>query len=291
MELSVIQREILLALIKLYREKNTAIRGEEIAELIDRNPGTIRNQMQALKALGLVEGVPGPKGGYRPTIAAYDALSIERVEAEADIPVMKNGEKLEGKTVADIDFVSLQHPELCKANIRIIGGVKEFQPGDVIQIGPTPVNKFIIRGEVIGRDDTSDVLLINVSEMISLPKKPVKEYVKKRLIYVTLEETLPEILSKMLEHRVNCLPVIKENQVFGVVTYRNIGRAILQKKFDAKAEEIMYRRIITIDANAKLSDAIKLMNKYEISGLVVLEDEKPLGMLTRSDVLEQLARY
>ena len=291
MELSVIQREILLALIKLYREKNTAIRGEEIAELIDRNPGTIRNQMQALKALGLVEGVPGPKGGYRPTIAAYDALSIERVEAEADIPVMKNGEKLEGKTVADIDFVSLQHPELCKANIRIIGGVKEFQPGDVIQIGPTPVNKFIIRGEVIGRDDTSDVLLINVSEMISLPKKPVKEYVKKRLIYVTPEETLPEILSKMLEHRVNCLPVIKENQVFGVVTYRNIGRAILQKKFDAKAEEIMYRRIITIDANAKLSDAIKLMNKYEISGLVVLEDEKPLGMLTRSDVLEQLARY
>jgi hypothetical protein len=247
--------------------------------------------MQALKALGVVEGVPGPKGGYRPTIAAYEALSIERVEAEAEIPVMKNGEKLEGKTVADIDFVSLQHPELCKANIRILGGVKEFQPGDTIQIGPTPVNKFIIRGEVIGRDDTSDVLLINVSEMISLPKKPIREYIKRRVIYLSPEETVPEILSKMLESRVNCLPVVKENKVLGVVTYRNIARAVLQKKLDAKAEEIMYRRVITIDSNAKLPDAIKLMNKYEISGLVVMEDDRPLGMITRSDVLEQLAKY
>lgn len=291
MELSVIQREILLALIKLYREKNTAIRGEEIAELIDRNPGTIRNQMQALKALGLVEGVPGPKGGYRPTIQAYDALAIEKVEAEAEIPVMKNGERLEGKTVADIDFVSLQHPELCKANIRIIGGVKEFQPGDIIQIGPTPVNKFIIRGEVIGRDDTSDVLLINVSEMISLPKRPVKEYVKRRMIYISPEDKINEILTKMLEARVNCLPVVRDGQVLGVVTYRNIARAILQRRFDARADEIMYRKVITIDANATLIDAIKLMNKYEISGLVVMENDKPLGMITRSDVLEQLAKY
>jgi len=291
MELSVIQREILLALIKLYREKNTAIRGEEIAELIDRNPGTIRNQMQALKALGLVEGVPGPKGGYRPTIQAYDALAIEKVEAEAEIPVMKNGERLEGKTVADIDFVSLQHPELCKANIRIIGEVKEFQPGDIIQIGPTPVNKFVIRGEVIGRDDTSDVLLINVSEMISLPKRPVKEYVKRRMIYISPEDKINEILTKMLEARVNCLPVVRDGQVLGVVTYRNIARAILQRRFDAKADEIMYRKVITIDANATLIDAIKLMNKYEISGLVVMENDKPLGMITRSDVLEQLAKY
>ncbi|HEY3422517.1 MAG TPA: Rrf2 family transcriptional regulator, partial [Methanocellaceae archaeon] len=64
-ELTVIQREILTALINLFREKGRAIKGEEISERIDRNPGTVRNQMQSLKALGLVEGVPGPKGGYK----------------------------------------------------------------------------------------------------------------------------------------------------------------------------------------------------------------------------------
>jgi len=65
MELTPIQKEILTALINLYRTKKHAIKGEDIAELIERNPGTVRNQMQSLKALGLVEGVPGPKGAIR----------------------------------------------------------------------------------------------------------------------------------------------------------------------------------------------------------------------------------
>ena len=62
MDLTTVQRDILTALINIHRVEGRAVKGEEIAELIDRNPGTIRNQMQSLKALNLVEGVPGPKG-------------------------------------------------------------------------------------------------------------------------------------------------------------------------------------------------------------------------------------
>ncbi|NOQ47877.1 MAG: HTH domain-containing protein, partial [Methanococcoides sp.] len=57
MELTPIQKEIIIELINLQRQKASAVKGEEIAELIDRNPGTVRNQMQSLKMLGLVEGV------------------------------------------------------------------------------------------------------------------------------------------------------------------------------------------------------------------------------------------
>jgi predicted transcriptional regulator len=66
-ELSPSQRQILSALVNLHGEHEQAVKGEQIAEEVDRNPGTIRNQMQSLKALQLVEGVPGPKGGYKPT--------------------------------------------------------------------------------------------------------------------------------------------------------------------------------------------------------------------------------
>ena len=67
MELTPIQKEILTALVNLYRKHKRAVKGEMIADVINRNPGTVRNQMQSLKALGLVEGVPGPKGGYKAT--------------------------------------------------------------------------------------------------------------------------------------------------------------------------------------------------------------------------------
>ena len=59
MELTPIQKDIINALINLQRQKDRAIKGEEIAEVIQRNPGTIRNQMQLLKALGL--GGRGPR--------------------------------------------------------------------------------------------------------------------------------------------------------------------------------------------------------------------------------------
>ncbi|MGZ7117522.1 MAG: HTH domain-containing protein, partial [Methanobacterium sp.] len=55
--LTSVQKEILQSLITLYRKfKGKSIKGEEIAEIMNRNPGTIRNQMQSLRSLGLVKG-------------------------------------------------------------------------------------------------------------------------------------------------------------------------------------------------------------------------------------------
>jgi transcriptional regulator len=82
-ELTPIQKDIIIALISLQRQKARSIKGEEIAELIQRNPGTIRNQMQLLKASGLVERVPGSKGGYKPSGAAYDTLRIQHLNNES----------------------------------------------------------------------------------------------------------------------------------------------------------------------------------------------------------------
>ena len=78
MDLSPIQNDILITLISLYEKKSLPIKGEEIADIILRNPGTVRNQMQALKAIGLVDGIPGPKGGYHPTSLAYKELNLKR---------------------------------------------------------------------------------------------------------------------------------------------------------------------------------------------------------------------
>ena len=86
MELTPIQKDIIISLINLQRQKDRAIKGEEIAEVIQSNPGTIRNQMQLLKALGLVEGVPGPKGGYKPTGAAYDCFTHPAIEKRIRSP-------------------------------------------------------------------------------------------------------------------------------------------------------------------------------------------------------------
>ena len=89
--LTSVQKEILQTLINLYQSSNgKSIKGEDIAEVMNRNPGTIRNQMQSLRSLGLVKGVPGPRGGYKPTIEAYHSLNITVSDKDSKVPVFCN---------------------------------------------------------------------------------------------------------------------------------------------------------------------------------------------------------
>jgi predicted transcriptional regulator len=170
-ELTPSQQNILQELVNLYRESETAVKGEDIAERVDRNPGTIRNQMQSLKALQLVEGVPGPKGGYKPTATAYDALQIQEIDSAADVPLIHEAELVPDANVEEIDLTSVHHPEECRAEIRLRGSVSEFHEGDEVTVGPTPLSKLRIDGTLEGKDDTNNTLILTIDNMMA----PVEE--------------------------------------------------------------------------------------------------------------------
>ncbi|MFC4356359.1 Rrf2 family transcriptional regulator [Halobium salinum] len=170
-ELTPSQKKILRALTDLYRESESAVKGEDIAEEVDRNPGTIRNQMQSLKALQLVEGVPGPKGGYKPTANAYEALDIQEMDEPATVPLFHNGERVEEANVEEIDLSSVHHPEKCRAEIHVQGSVRDFHEGDSVTVGPTPLSKLVVEGTLDGKDDTSNILILRIDSM-EAPSEP-----------------------------------------------------------------------------------------------------------------------
>lgn len=53
-------------------------------------------------------------------------------------------------------------------------------------------------------------------------------------------------------------------------------------------KEIMVDKVITTKKDAPVKDAVKLMNKYEIGCLVVIENEKPIGIVTERDLLKRV---
>jgi predicted transcriptional regulator len=166
-ELTPSQKTILQELINLFRESESAVKGETIAAEVDRNPGTIRNQMQSLKALQLVEGVPGPKGGYKPTAAAYDALKIQEMDKAADVPFRHEGELITSANVQEIDLTSVHHPELCRAEIKLQGSMSAFEEGDAVTVGPTPLSKLRIEGQIEGKDETNNSLILTIDDMVA----------------------------------------------------------------------------------------------------------------------------
>lgn len=159
------QKSLLTALVNLYRDRETAIKGEAIAEEIDRAPGTIRNQMQTMKALHLVESIFGPKGGYKPTAATYEALEIGQLDQPATVPVRRNADLIDGANVEEISLTSVQHPERCRAEIRIHGSFRDFQQGDKVRVGPTPLLKLVIDGVLEGTDETNSIAILEIEGM------------------------------------------------------------------------------------------------------------------------------
>jgi len=164
-ELTPSQKTILTALVNLYGEREEAVKGEAIADQVDRNPGTIRNQMQSLKALQLVEGVPGPKGGYKPTANAYEALDIQELDRAAQVPLFHEGERVEDVNVDEIGLTSVHHPDLCRAEIHVRGSVRNFHEGDAITVGPTPLSGLVVEGDLDGKDDTNNILILKIDRM------------------------------------------------------------------------------------------------------------------------------
>nr|WP_319377634.1 CBS domain-containing protein [uncultured Methanoregula sp.] len=286
MDLSLIQRDILITLITLYHQHSHSIKGEEIADRIQRNPGTVRNQMQALKAIGLVDGVPGPKGGYVPTALAYTELNLNVSDGDTDVPIWRDGEVVEGAHVQEIDFTTLCHPDICHAVIKLFGSAKLFEIGDTITIGPTPVNKLLIRGEVYGRDEVKQSLLIATSEMISLPKQPIKNYMSSPLKSLRCLDTIKDALLLFNHEHIHGAPVIEGTVLEGIVTMSDIAFAVENDlPMSTPVNEVMTTNVEEISSDVKLFEVIKRFKEREIGRLIVVEDGKPVGILTQSDVI------
>jgi len=286
MDLSLIQRDILITLITLYHQHSHSIKGEEIADRIQRNPGTVRNQMQALKAIGLVDGVPGPKGGYTPSALAYKELNLNLSEGDYDVPISRNGDLVEGVNVQEIDFTTLCHPDICHAVIRLFGSAKLFEIGDQITIGPTPVNKLLIRGEVYGKDEVKQSLLIATSEMISLPKQPIKNYMSSPLKSLRCLDSIKDAIVLFNREHIHGAPVIENTVLEGIVTMSDIAFAVENGiPLSTPVSEIMTSRVEEISSEVKLFEVIRRFKEREIGRLIVVENGKPVGILTQSDVI------
>lgn len=284
------QREILDALIELYDKKKEAVKGEDISQLLKRSPGTIRNQMQTLRALGYVEGVPGPKGGYTPSLKSYEELGIEPIENPHEVPIYVDDKKIEGLSAHKILFIKVPHPNECKAIISITGDTRRIADGDNIKVGPTPVNHIIIKGKVSGRDDVNREILITTGSITSVPKGTVGDIATRKLITIPSNASLEECGRILLDNRINAAPIVDGGELTGIVTMQELVRALIKGRKDAKAKDIAIGDIYTIGKEAKIITCIKRMEKLDVGRFIVTDDGKPAGIITRTDILQRMIK-
>ncbi|ELY86231.1 HTH domain-containing protein [Natrialba taiwanensis] len=160
------QRMALTTLVNKYQTDEVLVSAQVLAKEINRNAGTLRNQMQTLKALGLAEGVPGPNGGYKPTQKAYEEIDRQHLNNAETVTLAHNYKRISA-TVSEIHFTNIHHPDLCRAQIHFQQSIQDLTGGDAIVVGPSPVSNLVIAGEIVCVDNTIDMAIIDISKIKS----------------------------------------------------------------------------------------------------------------------------
>ncbi len=123
------------------------------------------------------------------------------------------------------------------------------------------------------------------AEKISKVKR-FESGVVKDPVTVSPEMTVREVLNLTKKFKISGLPVVKGNQLVGIVTNRDLR---FETRLDQPVRDIMTprERLITVKENAQLEEARSLMHKHRIERVLVINDAFELrGLMTVKDILK-----
>jgi diguanylate cyclase (GGDEF)-like protein len=101
------------------------------------------------------------------------------------------------------------------------------------------------------------------------------------------DETIKEVLKKMVEHQISAVPILENGVAIGVITEKDVLRLANDKvSLQQRVGDHMSSPVIFAKLETKLIDVVKTMNNRDIRRLVV-EDEDGLatGMITNRDLV------
>ena len=109
---------------------------------------------------------------------------------------------------------------------------------------------------------------------------------------VTVEKSAPanNVAGLMLDNRVGCVIVVDDaGNAIGIITERDLVVRVLAKNISpsgAKAKDFMTSPLVTIDPEAAVTDAARMMSKKDIRRLGVLYKGKLVGIVSSKDILD-----
>jgi acetoin utilization protein AcuB len=130
----------------------------------------------------------------------------------------------------------------------------------------------------------------------------VQDIMKSTLVTISPRTTLPDAVKLTRERGIRHLPVLDGDKLVGIVSDRDLKRAMassataleaheLRYLLDrVKVAEIMTRAVVTIGPAFPVEEAARVMVKEKISALPVTDGGRLVGIVTETDVVELFVR-
>ena len=120
----------------------------------------------------------------------------------------------------------------------------------------------------------------------------VKDIMTKALLSVDPSTTIFQIARMMERGGIGAVLVKKDDVPAGIITDRDfaIKVAVNNHPLDSPVDKVASYPLVTINSNASISDTADMMTTKKIRKLAVEEDGKVVGIVTSTDLVNQLAK-
>ena len=110
-------------------------------------------------------------------------------------------------------------------------------------------------------------------------------------VVVSPKDTVYRALQLMAENNVGSVVITEGGHMVGIFTERDYCRKVIlmgRSSLNTPIEEIMTKKMITVNSDQPLEECLELMTKYHIRHLPVQEGEKLIGLVSMRDVMTML---
>lgn len=183
-----------------------------------------------------------------------------------------------------------------------------------------------ISSVVVMHDDKSMEGLVTKTDLIfnfliqkTEPLK-ISKIMTPKVVTVSPDDSLFLVESILINNKISRVPVIKNQKLIGIITYRDFIPARIPNRLGTftdpnelrdmwyssipssfnvnqlsytltfRAQDIMTKNPVTIESTDDASLAALIMYRYGISGIPVVKSGKLAGILTKSDIISALAK-
>ena len=119
----------------------------------------------------------------------------------------------------------------------------------------------------------------------------IEDVMTKSVISVDASITINEASKMMEDAKVGAIIVIEDNVPVGIVTDRDFAVKVVAHAYHITTpiKQIMSSPLLSVNSDESVRFAAELMQEYGVRKLPVIKNEKVVGMITATDIVNLLA--
>jgi CBS domain-containing protein len=117
----------------------------------------------------------------------------------------------------------------------------------------------------------------------------VAELMTKEVVTVDPADTIGETAEKMIDARIGAVLVSDFGSVIGILTERDVLRAVAHRTHssEARVRQWMTREVVTVPPSMDADEAARTMLERNFRHLPVLDDGRPVGIVSMRDLARE----